>query len=173
MIEPSPADYAWAVRTARRACRRMGLPCGPDVDQEARVAVWSASRRYTGTRGASFRSYAWHRVVGAVTPRRVADPRRGADRWQLTVLDAPGHDGSTLAERTPHHDGDPARLAADSEATRRILARLRPRDRRIVELRAEGLTLREIGARLGITRQAVEERLARLRKAAASPHARA
>lgn len=172
MIELTADDYAWAVTTARRACRRMGVQWHEDLAHEAQVALWSAARRYDASRGVTLRAYARRRVVGALRPRAAGDSRRGAARWQLTVLDAPDAEGRTLAERVPHHDGDPAKLVADSEAARRLLARLRPRDRRIVEMRARGLTLDEIGKRLGVTRQAVDERLARLRRAGASPHAR-
>ena len=163
MIELAPADYAWAVETARRACNRLGIPFGPDVAQEARVAAWLASRDFDPSGPAKFRTWARKRVAYSMR-QRARD-----ERWQLTVLDAPSPDGDgTRAENLPDRDGDPARLAADAEAAARIRARLRGTDRLVVELRARGLTLREIGSRLGVTRQAVEERLARLRRAGAS-----
>lgn len=49
-------------------------------------------------------------------------------------------------------------------AAREMLARLSPQDRRIVELKLDGYSAREIGLRLGLTENAVNLRMYRIRQ---------
>jgi len=158
-------DIAWAVALAKRTCRRLAIPCNEEVLQDARCAVWEASRRFNPTRRTRFRDFAWRRVVYSMRQWRARHRR------EATSIDATRDDGSTLAATLPHSNGDPAKRAPVREAAARLYSLARPADRPVLDMLAAGLTQTQIARRVGVSHQAVSQQIARLRKAAASPHA--
>jgi RNA polymerase sigma factor for flagellar operon FliA len=182
----------------RRACRReakgyRGLLRGEEVLQTMQLAAAEAARTFDPERGASFRSFAWLRVMGAVV---VAAGREVEARRPLRRILA----ASVALERgaVEFHDQDDAiakkaeeltaRIAAswaiagtrddeegqEAEGRQRVvddaIAGLPERSRLIVErYYLEGRTLREVADELGISYATVrrhnEEALAAIREA--------
>jgi len=157
VIELTARDIAWAMRTARNACRRMGLSFTPEVEQEAHVAVWQASLAFDPDGPATFRTWAYQRVVYSMRQRS------SSETWQLTVLDAPDSDGTSLAETLPHANGDPAKRVPAREIVALLRARSTHATRRVLDMLASGFNQTEIARRLGVSRQAVSQHIARLR----------
>jgi RNA polymerase sigma factor (sigma-70 family) len=138
-----------------------------DIDQCAWVGVLRAAQKYrpgTTARGrvVRFHTYANWWVRGAVTHavrRAAARGREGAvvlsgDRPAGPGDDRPLWDAMGVAAPTP---ACPAVAAEVREQLAGAMRFLPPRHRRVVELRAAGGTLEEVGAELGVTRERVRQ----------------
>ena len=152
-----------------------------DLYSAGLIALVEASHRFDTSRGVDFRTYAKHRVYGAMLDelRRldtVSRDRRRAIREGTEASDAPPAPrlvDISAAASVP----DPAPTVEDELDRRRSLQRMReaeatlsPRLRLVLRLRIhEGWTLREVADHLGVTEaracQLVGEVVRRLRAA--------
>lgn len=155
----------WAATLAVATVRNRLLPLDhDDAVSAAMVALVVCARRWKPG-PATFRTYAFRRIVGAVY-----DELRH-DRWwshggrdamgsylRPLPLSAPVADGATVADTVAEreHGYDHAETTTDLEAI------FTGRDRTILQLLAHGLTLAQVGARLGVT----ESRVCQIRRAA-------
>lgn len=138
------------VRTiVHRYCRaRLGrLPgsehAADDVAQEVCLAVLSALPRYRDE-GRPFEAF-----VFGIAAHKVADAQRGFRRSAVLVEEMPDQ---TEPSPTPEEE---AMSAAGVRAAHDLLARLPPRTRQVLLLRAGGLSAEAVGQRLGMTANAV------------------
>ncbi len=137
-----------------------------DLFSAGMVGLLSAARSYDPNRGAEFKTYAYHRIRGAILDElRRLDflPRSQRERNRRIGRESPGlvplptdEDGQECLEAAPE------RQAVDNED---LLARLREEiDRLPARMRTvmalyhyEGLKMREIGERLGLTESRVSQ----------------
>ena len=134
-----------------------------DADDAADIAQETFVRAYRalGTTGADLQFAAWlHRIAA----NACLDVLRRRQRLRWQPWDGAKHDHLVRSDPTD----DPERAAVGAEAhaaVRRALARVSPRHRRALTLRAfEGLTCDEIGAAMGLSRAAVKSLLYRARR---------
>lgn len=141
------------------------------------LGLLDAARRYDGSRGVSFSTYAAYRIRGAILdglrtrdplPRRVRRARKRA----IALAGGPYQAGGVqlleldTALGVPEDDSlGPEARAIEADLLRcawRGLAALPPRDRRVLILRlVHGLTLREVAARLALSITRIAEIQAR------------
>lgn len=158
------AHLALAHQCAQRQWWRGGEEWD-DVHSDALLGLWDAARRYDPERGATFATFAWPRMVGAIGDgRRERDfvPRsarkRGAVERPVSLDDVPADgDGLSLADRL----ADPADgIAAYDDADDRwsthvliasLLRELPADDRYVISRLLDGATLAQIGVELGFT----------------------
>ena len=147
--------------------RRKVLPAfvmREDLEAAGRLGLVNAALRYDAAHGASFKTYAWLRVTGAVldeirrqlplTRAEVAKVRRG-ERQPLyfTALDLLTDDNITLAAAAD----DPLDVFAQARLGR-ALQQLSPRAAKIIFLSyVDDLGDREIGERFGIGESRVNQ----------------
>lgn len=99
-----------AERTARRFVKVHRVPAAeaPAFEQAALLALWNCAQRYDAAAGASFRSYSYRRVLGALKDeRRCMHLRRYSG--ELAHLAAPEQDppeslAGELLERLPENE---------------------------------------------------------------------
>jgi RNA polymerase sigma factor (sigma-70 family) len=160
--ETAPQPGSWQEMAGRltglvtwhvaRLCRVNGIPPGQrdDVVGEALVAlcvgVKSAFAR--GVAGVDCKFYAMNGLAAVLRTRWGRRPRLLADLFE--------DPGAALAARGP----GPVEELEAREALQALLARLPgERLRQVVYLRAEGLAVREVAERVGLSRQRVEQLL--------------
>jgi len=128
-----------------------------DLESAALVGLWRAALRFDGS--CLFRSYAKHRVKGAVQDelRKLLSKRWPEDR-QRVAAQVDGHRQLTqlvyegqIEEYLPHPALDPEQQLIDKESARNGLRSLSDRELEAVEGKCRGLTLREIGAGWGVS----------------------
>ena len=147
-----------------------------DLIDEGNIGLMRAARKFDETKGIKFISYAVWWIRQAILQARSEQSRivrvplyrtRSIPEAQLS-LDAPvaNSDDSVLLEYLPDHatprPDEQALNASLAESIDAALENLKPREARIVRLYygldgEEPLTLEEIGARLGITRERVRQ----------------
>ncbi len=120
-----------------------GLEAADDVAQETCLAVLDVLPRYR-RRGTPFTAF-----VYGIAAHKVADAQRGLGRAPVLVEDVPDR-----AEPSPTPE-EQAVSAAGVRAAHELLARLPPRARQVLLLRAAGLGADAVGQRLGMTANAV------------------
>lgn len=120
-----------------------GLETADDVAQETCVAVLKVLPRYE-RQGAPFSAF-----VYAIAANKVADAQRGFRRSAVLVEEFPDR-----AEPSPTPE-ERVVSSASVRATNELLARLPDRTRQVLLLRASGLAADVVGARLGMTANAV------------------
>lgn len=134
---------------ARKLARWFASSRPLDPDDAAGIALLAlveAARRYRPGRGATLRTFAHYRILGALRDevRRLTGMTASRDRRQpLVALEALDPDDPQLA--AAEHDLD------DWLDARQELARIRPRDARIAYLRALGYEQAELAAAGGVT----------------------
>lgn len=132
-----------------------------DVAQEARIGLWLACKAYDPSRGA-FSTFAVKTIHNEVRGYFRRMLQRDIPRDQLVSLEHPVKDMS--------HGGDPVplrdTLVGESDIQwmdlSGVKAKLGDLDLRIFRLRLTGLSMDDIGARVGISRQAVDKRLEKI-----------
>ena len=116
-------------------------------------------------RGATVSDSWW---IAEQTGMTVEDVAYHVNRWRVVSLDAPVSHVTTrdarpdcFVDRVASSWGLPDRLFEDAEEQARLEAAVRlliPTHRRVVEAVIEGESFQDIGLRLGVTRQAIEQR---------------
>lgn len=100
--------------------------------------------------------------------RSLDAPLRGADESDATLADVTSDPDAPASDEIADARGGAARLAELMDR-----ARLGPRDRLVLRLRAQGVTLEEVGERLALSRERIRQlerdALTRLRRAAGVP----
>ncbi len=150
--------------TSRRWARRLGRDgaLAEDLAQEATLALWRVLRERPDTPASYLKDVADHAARDALERGRSVDrplPRERQRTWQVVSLDLLMEDeagwdaieGSLIRRR--HHGELPnptEEVAIASVLYREIRDRLTPRQREVLELRLQGYTREEIGARLGL-----------------------
>lgn len=177
---------AWhAAGRAFRLAHARGEPLAAaleDLHQDAVVALCRAAREYDPARGARFSTFASHVIANHLRdamrrhrliacPRAAAQRERFRERIRRTGRPASlGHrpSGGPLATQGPAWEA--ANRRDEQALLLRLLLRLRredPRACRVLLLRGRGMTLKEVGAALGCTKQRAQQvegaALARLR----------
>ena len=167
-------DLAAHVGLVRHIVRKMGMD---RIDHDEAVAIGllamvEAAPRYDPSRG-QFSSFIAPRIRGAVIDeyRKLYGRKDHSMRpvlWSLDKLlqDAAGHeDMHTMLilslEDTSVHWQEWGESAVD---TRKVMRRLRPRERVIVRQRAKGRTFKSIGDELGISESRVCQVLRKMRE---------
>ena len=120
-----------------------GLEAADDVAQETCVAFLDVLPRYQ-RQGAPFAAF-----VYGIAAHKVADAQRSFRRSAVLVAELPDQTDPTP---TPEEQ---AVSAAGVRAANDLLARLPPRTRQVLLLRAGGLSADAVGQRLGMTANAV------------------
>ena len=142
-------------RLFRTACRVLRDPArAEDAVADAFAAVWTRCRSWRGEAAAS----TW---IYRVAYRVVLDHARARRRWwRVFARPAPGPAPDPAAEMADRDERAHAARRLDA-----ALAGLTPDDRALVHLHYyEGQSLAEIGAVLGVTRDALKMRLGRVRE---------
>jgi RNA polymerase sigma factor (sigma-70 family) len=150
-----------------------------DICGAAEFGLVIGARRFNPTRGASFQTAAGHSIHSAIRKHVLAESNRGVHvncgeakaafywGWGPSLDDmggGPGGDDGKIAGRdlVPDRGVEPGAEVTDLwDLAARVL---RPLDLQILRLRAfDGLTMRQIGEQLGMSRQRVAQREARAR----------
>jgi RNA polymerase sigma factor (sigma-70 family) len=146
--------------TARNAARSM-LNIVPLPEDElfswACEGLVRASTRFDPTKGPSFRTFAWKRAIGHIMDKvqEHARAEAKAQGWNHEVL-------PLAAFRVVP---DPAQIAEEGDFYERMLQPLNFRDRRIMEMRVDGWTMKSIGKQFGLS----ESRICQILKYAVIP----
>jgi len=161
----------WVERLARWVGYRYASPAVEHADlvQEGLIALHGCAQTFDASHGATLRTYAGQRVVGAMVDElRRADPawrahRGGAEPVHFTSLE----DAVDLQDQA-HTPADLAELRDDCRALRRLVRELPAREREvIVSLFDCDEELKAMGGRLGVSDSYVcqlkQQALARLR----------
>lgn len=137
-----------------------------DLFSAGMVGLMTASRSYDPSRGAEFKTYAYHRIRGAILDElRRLDflPRSQRDKARQQGSEAPNvvgiptdEDGQeSLEARTQE---PPCEKADMQDALDRQMEELPPKMRDVVFLYyRKGLRMREIGERMGLTESRVSQ----------------
>lgn len=150
--------------TGRRWARRLGRDgaLAEDLAQEAALAVWRALREHPDAHASYLKDVADHAARDALERGKSVDrplPRERQRTWQVASLDALMGDGESwdaiegsLIQRRHHRElpSPTEEVALASVLYRDLRDRLTPRQREVLELRLQGYTREEIGARLGL-----------------------
>jgi RNA polymerase sigma-70 factor (ECF subfamily) len=120
-----------------------GAEAADDVAQETCVAVLKVLPRYE-RQGAPFAAF-----VYAIAANKVADAQRAFRRSAVLVEELP--DQTDPAQTPEEH----VLTSVSVQATNQLLARLPEKTRQVLLLRASGLPADVVGARLGMTANAV------------------
>lgn len=141
-----------------------------DLMQLGRMAALRAIRDWDVTRGVALKTVVFEYVRRDLLKvgRALRQPKRNAVVRSLDET-AQGHQERTLGEliRSNHTE---AEHIGDLIDAKRMLDKLDERSREILLARADGEDLAEIGKRLGISRQRVEQIQNRELKPKAAPH---
>jgi RNA polymerase sigma factor (sigma-70 family) len=140
-----------------------------DLVQEGFLALFRAADLWRPDGGAAFGSYAY-RWVAARIARAFRRARRagfsGAPEVTIPApssMDAVGDDGDSLHDSLGGVSEDPDARSDSRKIIRAVTSHISERDLTIVECLSEELLPGEIGERLGVSRQAVEQRIAKVR----------
>lgn len=139
-----------------------------DVHADALIGLWQASEKYDPQRGASFGTFAWPRISGAINDGRRERDFLSRSQRKAGTVETPvsmeavlTESGMTLADvlADPTSEDDPF---ADDEARwgrhvwlMRLIGDLPDDDRYVVTRRLDGLNLAEIGDEMGVTESRV------------------
>jgi len=140
--------------TGRRWARRLGWDraLAQDLAQEAALALWRVLREHPYAPASYLKDVANHAARDALERGKSVDrplPRERQRTCQVASWDA--IEGSLIRRR--HHGELPSpteEVALASILYRDLWDRLTPRQREVLELRLQGYTREEIGARLGL-----------------------
>lgn len=163
-------------KAATMVLRRRGLPphvLRADLTSIGRMALVTAALRFKADSGASFKTYAMYRIAGSMLDhlRSEAPLTRGAWRRHLAgdasvrrhfmAIDEHPELENELCLPAPQEQAliDAERLHGFSmSALRSGLRSLPPRDEKVLLLYyRDGLTMREIGARIGVNESRVAQ----------------
>lgn len=127
-----------------------------DIRQEARLALWEACISFDESR-AAFSTFAYLMVRCRIMKllRKNRAKMRMAD---IISLQTPVSDDGITLEGTLMGDEDVCFTDLGG-----FLGQLCDRDRQIVQMRLGGMTIQQIGERIGISKQAVSQRLEKLK----------
>lgn len=146
--------------TLRRAFGRMSFEDYEDMTQELRISMYQAVLRFDPSRGVPMMAYVAICLQNAARDLMVSRRRRLSRPCEKALsLDAPlgiGQDEALISivrDDHPSHD----ELVVGKVASEQALALMTPRARRLVRLKAEGLTLDTLGKQEGITRERVRQ----------------
>lgn len=170
--EPDPAEYVQLAHWSATAFRRRYPHFDRDVDEvhaEAMVGLLKGCLKFDPSRGYKFVTYGSHAVYRHLWKVLVETPQhpKRLPRRALVSLETPigradgkGEPG-TLAEFVPDPEDWVDELdTADAQwsVLRPLLGRLSARYREVIELRFwYGLTLVEVGRRLGVCRERIRQ----------------
>ena len=137
--------HGWTLQVSRRV-------------QEAHLTVSTATEELTHELGRA-PTVEELAVRAGLSPERVIEALDARSAFRPLSIDAPLSEDDNRWQRGVLDDG--MGVVDDADVVRRILARLTPRERRLVELRFEqGLSQREIADLLGISQMQVSRLLA-------------
>lgn len=174
--------YEWAARQYRPLVSNMARRFAiggvepEDLAQEGYIALFACVDTWRADGGASFPSYAMLRVRAAISQAALRARRGGLGGDWPTVFPRVSMDGELDESGTTLHEllgGDASQEGAlgDAEEHHRFrvaVASLAFKERAVMEGHASGLTLEEIGAQMGFTRERARQILkvatGRLRK---------
>jgi RNA polymerase sigma factor (sigma-70 family) len=111
-----------------------------ELVQLASEGLMIAAKAHDPDKGASFRTYAWKRAVGHIMDKTEKFLRE-SDRIKTANIDDWDLKGS---------GADPLEILAGKEFYDKMLQPLSFRDRRIVEMRIDGCSMKEIGQHFGL-----------------------
>lgn len=128
-------------------CRRYKLAPTDDRVSDGLLGLWRAARHFDASLGWQFSSYAWRSIE-----RELHTSHKKEFRHERRVAAATERELVRAADaeryRSGYHDVEPDEL--DWSA-------LNDRERGIIEMRAGGMTLDEVGALLGISKERVRQ----------------
>jgi len=125
-----------------------------DLKNAGAVAMLGAIESFDPTRGTTFEQYAWKRVQGGMMDYLRLWGKRGQPAIVVTSLDKPCEGGCCLCDLLAGKPVGENDAAMELEI---INKRLPIRHRTIMELRAEGHTLDEIGRQMGYTQSRISQ----------------
>lgn len=129
-----------------------------DLVQEGFIGLWKACLGYDGREGVKFSSFA----IPCIRNTILAELRRRRRTPSAVSIDAPlGDDDSDFSLVDTLVDQKSSAFEDDVFADE-FMQHLSERDRRLIALRSEGLTQKDVGAAMGISQTMVSRRLIRI-----------
>jgi RNA polymerase sigma-70 factor, ECF subfamily len=148
--------WPWVVRLVERLLGWPGRASDvEDVVQEVFLAAWRARDRFRGEAEWS----TWLHRIAVNHARNAARARERRRRWFGLVVPREALDGAA------HHAAPGPEESSDGLDVRRALRALAHIDREVLVLRyLDGLDIDAVAERIGVSRAAADQRLARARK---------
>ncbi len=147
--------YAMSQQIADHLSRRLPDHLSrDDIRQEAAVGLWDAARRFDPARNVSFAAFAGRRVTGRVLDYvREADHLSRAHRqdvkagraFKVEYKSIHGIDSERLSDRRERQ----SEIIEARDTFAELCRRVRPKVRQVLFLRVDGLTMKQIGERVG------------------------
>lgn len=158
-------NLALAAHVARKWARRGSLRrLRPDLEAEARAALWDAARTFDPSLGFRFTTYAWRCITNALVSLTRRELKQEAKSLPLVLEEAPQAVAALSVAARPDAGIVSEEVSRDVAG---LLSHLPAADRRLLTLRfLRGLTCREVALRLGVSHPTVCNRVkAALRRA--------
>lgn len=143
----------WAESFERRLVKNFRADLD-DLKNAGAVAMIRAIESFNQSRGTTFEQYAWRRVQGGMMDYLRSWGKRGQPAIVVTSLDKPYDGGGCLCDFLAGRANLANEVLMELES---INKRLPSRHRTIMELRAKGHTLDEIGRKMGYTQSRISQ----------------
>ena len=176
MSKPKPTiDAGQHLHIVQAVISKLALPAHlvDDAMGVGSLALTACARTWRPDAGASFRTYAWARVRGAILDDLNRNSKHKAvralhtDESKLTTrtIDRGKPDTGEIADLTADSPDDACELSAERERVSTAIASLPEDQQRIVNLLLAGRPMAEIANDVGLSRRTTQRRLADARSA--------
>jgi len=151
----------WATTITKRYCKAFNRRDLDDCLQEVLIALWAASKKYAQGSDASFKSFVFRRVKGAIIDYRRRGTPRGYYRQappflvlslERTKFNVDSYTGRTITLKDVLTDEFDFTLQIDNEDLLcEALKKANSKERFVLLAHASGFTLKEIGVHLKLS----------------------
>lgn len=134
-----------------------------DLEQYGRIALWEAARDYNPKRGASFETFAINKIIWAINTESKKDSLYNTGNKTLELANNVSIDSrmsdSEDGETSLHEIIEDVHSPLDDTETKlmieKIGEKISPQVKKVVKMRLEGYTYREIGSAIKVSPQTV------------------